>query len=207
MTSEFGQSSDEQEPSAIREAPPHLKADSALNLTGHDIKELKDVEGPLENIPENVRINDFKTDELPGLFAPWHCKELDAKIRIMMALRFGYNYLKRPNLKLGNKLTRSNFKRPLLVEALEAMEEAIGKFRVACVDGKILGAAPKPENLVRATKLLAKLGKDYQYEVLIDGLSIPIPPYGANITTLASGRVSTTTKFFVPLTGMKLKYF
>ena len=47
---------------------------------------------------------------------------------------------------------------------------------VASVDGKILGAAPRPENLVKATKLLAKLGKDYQYKVLIDGLSIPVSP-------------------------------
>ena len=90
MTSEFGLSSDEQEPSAIREAPPHLEADSTPNLTGRDVKELKDVEGPLENIPEDIWINDFGTDELPGLFAPRHCKELDAKIRIMMVLRFGY---------------------------------------------------------------------------------------------------------------------
>ena len=29
---------------------------------------------------------------------------------------------------------------------------------------------------MKATKLLAKLGKDYQYEVLIDRLSIPVPP-------------------------------
>ena len=56
------------------------------------------------------------------------------------------------------------------------MEDVIGKFRVASVDGKILGAAPRPENLVKATKLLAKLGKDYQYEVLINGLSIPVSP-------------------------------
>ena len=94
----------------------------------------------------------------------------------MMALKIGYNYLKRPNLKLGNELTHSNFKWPLLVEALEAMEETVGKFKVASIDGKILRAATRPENLVKATKLLAKLGKDYQYEVLIDGLSILIPP-------------------------------
>ena len=93
-----------------------------------------------------------------------------------MALKIGYNYLKRPNFKLGNELTHSNFKQPLLVEALEATEETVGKFKVASVDGKILGAASRPENLVKATKLLAKLGKDYQYEVLIDGLSIPVPP-------------------------------
>ena len=62
------------------------------------------------------------------------------------------------------------------MEALEAMEETVEKFKVASMDGKILRAAPIPENLVRATKLLAKLGKDYQYKVLIDRLSIPVPP-------------------------------
>ena len=56
------------------------------------------------------------------------------------------------------------------------MEDVIGKFRVASMDGKILGASPRPENLAKATKLLAKLGKDYQYKVLIDGLSIPVSP-------------------------------
>jgi hypothetical protein len=56
------------------------------------------------------------------------------------------------------------------------MEDVIGKFRVTSLDGKILGAAPRPENLVKATKLLAKLGKDYQYEVLIYGLSLPVSP-------------------------------
>ena len=110
MPAEFGQSLDEQESSNIREAPPHLEANSIPQLTGHDIKELREVEGPLENIPEDAKINNFETDELPGLFAPHHCKELDAKIWIMMALKIGHNYLKRPNLKLGNELTRSNFK-------------------------------------------------------------------------------------------------
>ena len=141
MPTEFGQSSDEQESFTIREAPPHLEVNSTPRLTGHDVKELKDVEGPLENIPEDTQINNFETNELPRLFAPRHCKELDAKIRIMMALKISHNYLKRPDLKPGNELTRSNFKRPLLVEALEAMEDVIGKFRVTSMDGKILGAA------------------------------------------------------------------
>ena len=176
MPTEFGQLSDEQESSTIREVLPHLEANSTPRLTGHNIKELRDVEGLLENISEDAQINDFETDELPGLFTPHHCKELEAKIRIMMDLKISYNYLKQPDLKLGNELTRSNFRQPLLIEALETMEETVGKFRIASVDGKILGAAPRPENLVKATKLLAKLGKDYQYEVLIDGLSIPVPP-------------------------------
>ena len=44
MPAEFGQSSDEQESSTIREAPPHLKVNSTSRLTGHDVKELRDVE-------------------------------------------------------------------------------------------------------------------------------------------------------------------
>ena len=94
MPTEFGQLSDEQESSTIREVLPHLEANSTPRLTGHNIKELRDVEGPLENIPEDTQINNFETDELPGLFVPRHCKELDAKIRIMMALKISHNYLK-----------------------------------------------------------------------------------------------------------------
>ena len=47
------------------------------------------MEGPLENIPEDTQINNFETDELPRLFTPCHCKELDAQIWIKMALRHG----------------------------------------------------------------------------------------------------------------------
>ena len=112
MPAKFGQSSDEQESSNIRKAPSHLEVDSIPKLTGHDVKELRKVEGPLENIPEDAKINNFVTNELPGLFVPCHCNELDAKIQIMMVLKISYNYLKQPNLKLGN---HSNFKQPLLI--------------------------------------------------------------------------------------------
>ena len=80
VPAEFGQSSDEQDSSNLREAPPHLEGDSVPKLTGHDVKELREVEGPLENIPEDVKINNFETDELPRLFVPHHCNELNAKI-------------------------------------------------------------------------------------------------------------------------------
>jgi len=53
-------------------------------------------------------------------------------------------------------LARSDFKRPLLVEAYEAARKAVQEFRVASSEGKIIGAAPQPENLVEATKLLRK---------------------------------------------------
>ena len=80
MPAEFGQSSDEQESSNLREALPHLEADFIPRLMGHNVKELREVEGPLENIPEDAKINNFETDELPGLFMPLHCNELNAKI-------------------------------------------------------------------------------------------------------------------------------
>ena len=93
MPAKFGQSSGEQESSNLREVPPHLKVDSIPRLTGHNVKELREVEGPLENIPEDVKINNFETDELPGLFTFHHCNELNTKIRIMMSLKISYNYL------------------------------------------------------------------------------------------------------------------
>ena len=72
MLTKFGQSSDEQESSTMREALPHLEANSTPRLTGHHIKELRHVEGPLENIPEDAQMNNFETNELPGHFTPRH---------------------------------------------------------------------------------------------------------------------------------------
>jgi len=43
----------------------------------------------------------------------------------MAALKFGYDYLRRPTIKKGFEITRSDFKRPLLVKTLEAMEETV----------------------------------------------------------------------------------
>ena len=41
---QIGQSSDEQDSSNLREVPPHLEGDSVPKLTGHNIKELREVE-------------------------------------------------------------------------------------------------------------------------------------------------------------------
>ena len=58
------------------------------------------------------------------------------------------------------------------MEALMAMEETARIFRVFSVNNWIFGAASWLENPVKITKLLAQLRKDYQYEVLIESLSI-----------------------------------
>ena len=113
---------------------------------------------------------------MPGLFSPCHCIENKGKFHIMEALKYGYTYLRQPTLKQSCKLTCSNFKWPFLVEALEAMEKTIGEFRVISFNEEVLGAAPWPNNLRQTLKLLAQMRKDYQYDILAEGLAIPVPP-------------------------------
>ena len=61
------------------------------------------------------------------------------------------------------------------MEALEAMERTIGEFRVISFNEEVLGAAPQPDSLRRTLRLLAQMGKDYQYNVLAEGSAIPMP--------------------------------
>lgn len=49
------------------------------------------------------------------------------------------------------------------------------EFRVISVNGNILGAAPRPDNLVRTSKLLGNIRRTYQYDLVDDGLAIPEP--------------------------------
>jgi hypothetical protein len=78
-----------------RDTPPHLDDRPIPKAVGFEIGEtLKAVEGPLEDISDYARIFKLKMEELPGLFAPCHCVKLEAKIRIMAALKFRYDYLR-----------------------------------------------------------------------------------------------------------------
>ena len=108
---------DDEHPSAAhtlafsRDTPPHLDDRPVPKAVGFEISEaLKAVEGPLKDISEDARIFEYKTEELPGVFAPHHCVELEAKIRIMAALKFRYDYLRRPTIKKGFAITCSDFK-------------------------------------------------------------------------------------------------
>jgi hypothetical protein len=113
-------------PMHSRDIPPHL--DKILNFKLADLKvskSLEDVRGPIDNIPEEARIINCESQEILGLFSPCHCIELEAKIQIMKSIKYGYDYLKRLALKLSFELTHSQFKQPLLIEALEVMEKTI----------------------------------------------------------------------------------
>jgi hypothetical protein len=58
---------------------------------------------------------------------------------------------------------------------LEAMEETVRKFRILNWNKEFIGAAPEPEKLTRTTKLLTQIRRDYQYDLLADGLAILVP--------------------------------
>ena len=93
-----------------RDTPPHLDSNSILEVTDLKVnKFLKSVEGPIDNIPEGTKIANFKSEDIPGLFSPHHCVEVEAKLRIMKAIKLGHNYLHQPTLKQGLDLTHSNF--------------------------------------------------------------------------------------------------
>src|SRR6266853_470355 len=167
---------DDEHPSAAhtlafsRDTPPHLDDRPVPKAVGFEISEaLKAVERPLEDISEDARIFEYETEELAGLFAPRACVKLESKIRMMAAIKIGNDYLQRPTIKKGFEITRSDFKRPLLVKTLEAMEETVRKFRVINLNEEFLGAAPEPGRLAWTTKLLIQIRMDYQYELLADG--------------------------------------
>ena len=167
-------------PSHYRDTPRN--SNPVSELPELEVREfLEDVEGPLNNIPENARIIGFNSDQIPGTVALRHCVDLNHQIRIMNAVLHGHKYLQRPTLKRNVEITRSNLKRPLFVDALRAIEKTLKEFRVLTVDGKIFGAAPRPENLKHITKLLGRMRETYQYEFVGQGLAIPIPPvWGRN---------------------------
>ena len=81
-------------PSHSRDTPPHLDSDSVSELTELKVsKSLDYVEGPINNIPENTKITDNMSKEMPRLFSPCHCIKLKAKLHIMKAIKYGYDYL------------------------------------------------------------------------------------------------------------------
>ena len=57
------------------------------------------------------------------------------------------------------------------------MEETIRKFRILNGNKEFLGAAPEPEKLTWTMKLLTQIRRDYQYDLLADGLARDVSAY------------------------------
>src|SRR6202050_1602358 len=81
-------------PSHARDTPPHLDNDSVSKLVELKVSDsLRRVEGPIDNVPEDAKIINYESGAMPGLFSPCHCIERQAKLRILNAIQYGYDYL------------------------------------------------------------------------------------------------------------------
>jgi hypothetical protein len=58
----------------------------------------------MDNILEGTKIVNFKSEDIPGLFSPHHCVEVEAKLWMMKAIELGYDYLHQLTFKQGLKL-------------------------------------------------------------------------------------------------------
>ena len=182
MTTEVGQTSVTPIPTHSRDTPLHFDSDLGFESTSIQISEaLREVEGPIYHIPKDATIVDAKPEEIRDFFLPPRYSEHEIKLRTEAAVEYGFDYLRRSDLKFTTGLVPSDFKRPLLMEANEAAKKAVREFRMASSEGKLIGAALQPENLVRVSKLLRNLRERCLKEILDDGLAVPEPPFWGKI--------------------------
>ena len=77
-----------------RDTPPHLHSDSALEVTDLKVNEiLETIKGPIDDIPEDAKIVNFESKDIPQFLSLLYCMELNSKLRIINAIRFRYDYL------------------------------------------------------------------------------------------------------------------
>ena len=110
MPAKFDHSLDEQTLTHSGETHPHLGSNCTLKLISHNItKELEDVKGPLEDMPDNVEIDNFGTQQLFRPFAACHCIRFESKFCMMKACLHSYKYLWQLAFKQREQ-SYSNFK-------------------------------------------------------------------------------------------------
>jgi len=86
-----------------RDRPPHLNQDDSIFSVPEFIvsEHLSAISGSLNDseISSALDIDFTYPEDVPGLYAIRHCKQNDAKSRILEALQIGYDFLKRRALK------------------------------------------------------------------------------------------------------------
>jgi len=109
-------------PTHSSDTPLHLDSDSGFKLTGLKINEtLEEVGEPLYSIPRDAKILNTKPEEIRKFFLPSHYSEHEIQLRNETAIEYGLNYIRRSEFRQSARLAHSDFKRSLLVEALEAV--------------------------------------------------------------------------------------
>src|ERR1700683_3111653 len=90
-----------------RDLPPHME-DSIFDKPTLEISEELSAISSLffdDKVPAHLSLSLYKTDKIPGLFAPCHVNQMAAKSRIIKALELAFAYLRRSKLTQSAELT------------------------------------------------------------------------------------------------------
>jgi hypothetical protein len=166
-----------------RDRPPHLdRDDSIFSVPEFVVSErLSAISGPLDDseISSALDIDFTYPEDVPGLYAIRHCKQNEAKSRILEALQIGYDFLKRRALKRAIDFTRSDLVKPHIVDILQDLERLMSRVQVAHNDTAIIGVRPDATYLASIPRKLAAAKNEVQNSLLEDGGTIPSPPIWA----------------------------
>jgi hypothetical protein len=165
-----------------RDRPPHLTPDDSIfTVPEFVVTDLKPIEGPLDDleITSALDIDLAYPNDVPGLFAPRHCRQDEAKARILGALNLGYEFLKRKGLKKTVDFTRSDLAKPKLVDILRDLEHLMGCVQVAHNATDIVAVRPDATYLGSIPKNLTIVKNEIMDALLEDGGILPSPPIWA----------------------------
>ena len=86
-------------PTHSRNTLPHLDNDSVFKLTELKVsKSLEHVKGPMDDVPEDARIVNIKSKEIPRPFLVYYCVEPKARLHIVNAIKYSYDFYLYPCL-------------------------------------------------------------------------------------------------------------
>lgn len=177
------------DPSTVggRDTPPHQ---NRIELIGND-----SIFGPALTVPdslisidqpyvmeegENLREGRYKVENLPGVLSPRSFTQMDAKARVVQAVGLGWNYLKRNALIYVADLPRSTTSRPRIHDILNDLDDLLTNARCLVNDaGEIQALAPTATKLKSITSKISTLIRDFQPDILHQGLAIPRTPIWA----------------------------
>ena len=168
----------------VRDLPPHISEDSIFDKPKLELSpELTAFSKPIfeDEIPEELSVGTYHSEEIPGLYALRHCNQVQGKARIIKAIELGFNYLCRLKLKQSVELSRTMLRKPRIFEAVLELETLFEEFRILHDFSEVKAATIKPDILFSLTKKLTCLREEASDYLLYQGKAIPKPPkWGKN---------------------------
>jgi hypothetical protein len=161
-----------------RDMPPHMADDSIFDQPKLKIPlEFILISGAIFNrdAPKTLQKGLYSTDELPGLYTSQDCSQLQAKIRIIRAVKLGYDYLYRGKLRQSAELTHSILKCPRFQEVIVELKELFSEFQVLHEFTEVRGISPKERHLNSISKKLSTLRAEVKDYLVAKGLAVPQP--------------------------------